>query len=116
MTVVIKRDGQEVGRTTTDKNGFYTFDGLESGDYTIEVVGPNGGKLAFEDRSSTVVAGEEDTGNDWGYQRPAPATPLQSVRQTLATTGAETPALLALAGFLAVLAGFATVARRKLTS
>lgn len=65
LTVVAYKDGKEIARTTTDENGFYKFDNLEPGEYGIAVYGPDGGELFFEDKSATVVAGEEDTGNDW---------------------------------------------------
>lgn len=160
LAVVALRDGKEVARTTTDENGFYKFDGLEPGEYTIAVYGPDGGRLFFDDKSATVVAGEEDTGNDWGFVRdedfaapapveegeatsavageedadndsvsarddsaaaPAPveegdeekATPVETVRMALATTGANSSTLAGLGAVLAALVALAVVGRRK---
>ena len=121
LTVVAYKDGKEIARTTTDENGFYKFDNLEPGEYGIAVYGPDGGELFFEDKAATVVAGEEDTGNDWGFVRedaPAPApekpaTPVETVRQTLATTGANSYALAGLGAVLATLVALAVVSRRK---
>ena len=122
LTVVAYKDGKEIARTTTDENGFYKFDNLEPGEYGIAVYGPDGGELFFEDKTATVVAGEEDTGNDWGFVRedaPAPveegkpATPVETVRQTLATTGANSYALAGLSAVLAALVALAVVSRRK---
>ena len=122
LTVVAYKDGKEIARTTTDENGFYKFDGLEPGEYGIAVYGPDGGELFFEDKAATVVAGQEDTGNDWGFVRedaPAPveegkpATPVETVRQTLATTGANSYALAGLGAVLAALVALAVVSRRK---
>lgn len=122
LTVVAYKDGKEIARTTTDENGFYKFDNLETGEYGIAVYGPDGGQLFFEDKAATVVAGEEDTGNDWGFVRedaPAPveegkpATPVETVRQTLATTGANSYALAGLGAVLAALVALAVVSRRK---
>ena len=53
----------------TDENGFYQFTNLFPGKYTISVSTPDGGVLVFEDRESTVVAGEEDKNNDWGFYK-----------------------------------------------
>ena len=125
LTVVGYKDGKEIVRTTTDENGFYKFDNLEPGEYGIAVYGPDGGVLFFEDKASTVVAGEEDTGNDWGFVRedaPAPveegkpATPVETVRMTLATTGANSYALAGLGAVLAALVALAVVSRRRTAS
>lgn len=125
LTVVAYKDGKEIARTTTDENGFYKFDGLEPGEYGIAVYGPDGGELFFDDKAATVVAGEEDTGNDWGFVRedaPAPveegkpATPVETVRMTLATTGANSYALAGLGAVLAALVTLAVVSRRKTAS
>lgn len=125
LTVVAFKDGKEIARTTTDENGFYKFDNLEPGEYGIAVYGPDGGELFFEDKAATVVAGEEDTGNDWGFVRedaPAPveegkpATPVETVRMTLATTGANSYALAGLGAVLAALVALAVVSRRKTAS
>ncbi|WP_301925487.1 SdrD B-like domain-containing protein [Corynebacterium glaucum] len=125
LTVVAYKDGKEIARTTTDENGFYKFDGLEPGEYGIAVYGPDGGELFFDDKAATVVAGEEDTGNDWGFVRedaPAPveegkpATPVETVRMTLATTGANSYALAGLGAVLAALVALAVVSRRKTAS
>ena len=160
LAVVALKDGKEVARTTTDENGFYKFDGLEPGEYTIAVYGPDGGRLFFDNKSATVVAGEEDTGNDWGFVRdedsaaPAPAeegeaaaavageedadndsvsarddsaaapapveesdeekaTPVETVRMALATTGANSSTLAVLGAVLAALVALAVVGRRK---
>lgn len=122
LTVVALKDGKEIARTTTDENGFYKFDNLEPGEYGIAVYGPDGGELFFDDKAATVVAGEEDTGNDWGFVRedaPAlveegkPATPVETVRMTLATTGANSYALAGLGVVLAALVALAVVGRRK---
>lgn len=125
LTVVAYKDGKEIARTTTDENGFYKFDGLEPGEYGIAVYGPDGGELFFDDKAATVVAGEEDTGNDWGFvredapapaQQQEPATPVETVRMTLATTGANSYALAGLGAVLAALVALAVVSRRKATS
>ena len=125
LTVIAKRDGKEIARTTTDENGFYTFEGLAPGDYAIEVVGPDGARLGFEDRKASVKPGETDSGNDWGFVRedaPAPApeekpaTPVETVRMTLATTGANSYALAGLGAVLAALVALAVVSRRKTAS
>ena len=122
LTVVALKDGKETARTTTDEDGFYKFDGLEPGEYGIAVYGPDRGELFFDDKAATVVAGEEDTGNDWGFVRedaPAPveegkpATPVETVRMTLATTGANSFALAGLGAVLAALVALAVVSRRK---
>lgn len=122
LTVVAYKDGKEIARTTTDENGFYKFDNLEPGEYGIAVYGPDGGELFFDDKAATVVAGQEDTGNDWGFVRegaPAPveegkpATPVETVRMTLATTGANSYALAGLGAVLAALVALAVVSRRK---
>ncbi|KXB54165.1 putative LPXTG-motif protein cell wall anchor domain protein [Corynebacterium sp. DNF00584] len=125
LTVIARRDGKEIARTTTDENGFYTFEGLAPGDYDVEVVGPDGARLGFDDRKATVAPGETDSGNDWGFVRedaPAPApeekpaTPVETVRMTLATTGANSYALAGLGAVLAALVALAVVGRRKSAS
>lgn len=122
LTVVAYKDGKEIACTTTDENGFYKFDGLEPGEYGIAVYGPDGGELFFDDKAATVVAGEEDTGNDWGFVREdapspveegKPATPVETVRMTLATTGANSYALAGLGAVFAALVALAVVTRRK---
>ena len=116
LSVVISRDDKEVARTTTDENGFYRFDDLEPGDYEIRVSGPDGGKLFFEDRASTVVAGHEDTGNDWGYVKGSAATILGgqgTSRGALATTGANVGVLFALIGLLATISVAGIAMRRR---
>lgn len=116
LSVVISRDDKEVARTTTDENGFYRFDDLEPGDYEIRVSGPDGGKLFFEDRASTVVAGHEDTGNDWGYVKGSAATILGgqgTSRRALATTGANVGVLFALIGLLATISVAGIAMRRR---
>ena len=131
LTVVALKDGKEIARTITDGNGFYKFDNLAPGEYGIAVYGPDGGHLFFEDKAATVVAGQEDTGNDWGFvredapapapEKPAPApqepaTPVETVRRTLATTGAFSYALAGLGAVLAALVALAVVGRRKSAS
>ena len=116
LTVIVSRDGRDVARTITDENGFYRFDDLEPGDYEIKVSGPDGGKLFFEDRASTVVAGHEDTGNDWGYVRGSAATILGgqgTSRGALATTGTNVGALFALIGLLATISVAGIAMRRR---
>ena len=116
LSVVVSRGGKEVARTTTDESGFYRFDNLEPGDYEIEVLGPDGGKLFFKDRASTVVAGHEDTGNDWGYVKGGAVINLGgqgTSRGALATTGANVGALFALIGLLATLSVAGVAMRRR---
>ena len=115
LTVVVFKDGKEVARTTTDENGFYKFDNLEPGEYDIEVYGPDGGELFFEDKVATVVAGEEDTGNDWGFVREDAPAPVPSgvVRKVLASTGVSGFALAGLGAFVAALGALFVVRRRK---
>lgn len=116
LSVVVSRGSKEVARTTTDESGFYRFDNLEPGDYEIEVLGPDGGKLFFKDRASTVVAGHEDTGNDWGYVKGGAVINLGgqgTSRGALATTGANVGALFALIGLLATLSVAGIAMRRR---
>ena len=90
------------------------FNGLEPGEYGIAVYGPDGGELFFDDKTATVVAGEDDTGNDWGFiheDTPAPA-PSGVVRKVLASTGASVFGLAGLGIFIAAL-GALSVTRRK---
>ena len=43
VTVILKdKDGKEINRTTTDKDGGYKFTGLHNGDYTVEFETPEG--------------------------------------------------------------------------
>ena len=67
--MIITQDGKEIARTTTDENGFYKFEGLNPGKYAISVKTVDGGTLMFEDRESTVIAGQEDKNNDWGFYK-----------------------------------------------
>ena len=53
----------------TDENGFYKFEYLWPGKYTISVTAPDGSETIFEDKISDVTAGEEDKNNDWGFYK-----------------------------------------------
>ena len=53
----------------TDENGFYKFEYLWPGKYTISVTAPDGSETIFEDKVSDVTAGEEDKNNDWGFYK-----------------------------------------------
>ena len=53
----------------TDENGFYKFEYLWPGKYTISVTAPDGSEMIFEDKVSDVTAGEEDKNNDWGFYK-----------------------------------------------
>lgn len=114
LTVVAYKDGKEIARTATDENGFYKFDNLEPGEYGIAVYGPDGGELFFDDKVATVVAGGEDTGNDWGFVREDMSAPAPSdvVRKVLASTGVSGFALAGLGALIATL-GVLFVIRRK---
>ena len=115
LTVVVFKDGKEVARTTTDENGFYKFEGLEPGKYGIAVHSPDGGELFFEDKVATVVTGEEDTGNDWGFVREDAPAPVPSgvVRKVLASTGVSGFALTGLGALVTALGALFVVRRRK---
>lgn len=115
LTVVALKDGKEISRTTTDENGFYKFNKLEPSEYGIVVYGPDGGELFFEDKAATVVAGEEDTGNDWGFVREDAPAPAQSgvVRKVLASTGVSGFALTGLGALVAALGALFVVRRKK---
>lgn len=91
------------------------FNGLEPGEYGIAVYGPDGGELFFDDKAATVVAGQEDTGNDWGFiheDTPAPA-PSGVVRKVLAYTGINGFALAGLGALVTALGVLFVVRRRK---
>ena len=53
----------------TDENGFYKFEYLWPGKYTISVTAPDGSETIFEDKVSDVTADEEDKNNDWGFYK-----------------------------------------------
>lgn len=69
-------------RINTDENGFYRVLNLPAGKYTVSVDTPDGGTFVFDDRESTVTAGQEDKNNDRGFYKerdaPAPSTPESS--------------------------------------
>lgn len=61
VTVVLYRaDGQLVGETTTDVNGFYRFSGLPAGDYYLQVVAPQQPGVTL--RLSPVDQGDQSGG------------------------------------------------------
>ena len=63
-------DGNQIGTTTTDENGFYSFDNLPPGTYTVTVptFGPNGESLTTpNNQTTTLLSGEEDLTLDFGY-------------------------------------------------
>ncbi|QIK63289.1 DUF11 domain-containing protein [Leucobacter viscericola] len=56
VTVILfGSDGTEVSRTTTDKNGYYHFDNLSAGDYTVEFGAVDGYTR------TTALAGDDST-------------------------------------------------------
>lgn len=90
-TVVITKDGKEVGRIQTGENGFYQSIPLIPGEYGIRVENPAGGIMTFEDRVSTVKAGQDDPNNDWGFYRdPNAPVPPPTVTETTRVTTTKT--------------------------
>ena len=89
MTVNLKDGtGTIVDTTTTDSNGYYLFDNLVPGDYSVEVVKPAGYEFTLQDQGgydtldsdvngsgatiiTTLVSGENDLTWDAGIYRPA---------------------------------------------
>ncbi|MFK7904519.1 MAG: SdrD B-like domain-containing protein, partial [Chitinophagales bacterium] len=68
---VLNDDGNVVGTTTTSSNGFYTFDNLAPGSYTVSVaaIGPNGETPSTPTYLiGTFTSGETNTDFDFGYQ------------------------------------------------
>ncbi len=80
--------GTIVDTTTTDSNGYYLFDNLVPGDYSVEVVKPAGYEFTLQDQGgydtldsdvngsgatiiTTLVSGENDLTWDAGIYRPA---------------------------------------------
>lgn len=63
----------------TDENGFYKFEYLIPGEYTITVSAPDGAETTFDDKESTVVADKEDKNNDWGFykEKDKPSNPSE---------------------------------------
>jgi len=67
-------DGNVVGTTTSDENGFYTFTDLAPGTYTVTVstVGPNGESITTDAAmTATILSGEHNDTLDFGYQTEA---------------------------------------------
>ena len=67
-----------VGSDTTDADGVYGFDGLEAGDYIVDVIDDGGVLNGFalttppEPRPVTVTDGEKVDDTDFGYQKIPP--------------------------------------------
>ncbi|MGV3274749.1 SdrD B-like domain-containing protein [Staphylococcus sp. 11261D007BR] len=89
VTVILKdKDGNELNRTTTNAEGYYEFDGLENGDYTVEFVAPEGyvetpvdqGEDDSKDSDAGIVdvtiQDADDMTIDKGYYKPAPTYKL----------------------------------------
>jgi vitamin B12 transporter len=62
MTVVLKQNGREVRRATSDANGSYSLENVANGTYEISVMRTNGGVVpGGEGKSISVVAGRSLT-------------------------------------------------------
>ena len=81
MSLVATATGESIAATVTDSNGFYLFDGLPDGDYSIEVTDTKGilsrlnqtadPDAVLDGMSSTSVAGgTSDLEQDFGYTNP----------------------------------------------
>ncbi|HID70476.1 MAG TPA: hypothetical protein EYP35_08480, partial [Desulfobacterales bacterium] len=91
VTVILQGDFDNDGildsfTTTTDANGHYLFEGLTAGDYTVYVDSttlPSGltqtgdPDATIDDQSTvTLLAGENNVAQDFGYTGPSPFTPI----------------------------------------
>lgn len=72
-TPVTNLDGQPVTTTTTNANGYYSFDNLPAGQYKVVMTTPSGftPTTPLSDTSSTLILGEEDLTLDFGVTKPS---------------------------------------------
>jgi hypothetical protein len=83
-TIVIRKGERELSRTTTDRQGRFTSEGLTTGVYTMEVAGQTQSIRVWEATAAppsardgaTFVLGDPGTRGNFGFLDPAMATGL----------------------------------------